>query len=99
LLLAAAAAAVGCSGGGANQEAKQANDDKYQVRVQQSDPYRDEERSRATEARLEELAERIPEVKHANCVILGDMAIVGIDVDGNVDRSDVGMIKYAVAEV
>ncbi|WP_309123425.1 YhcN/YlaJ family sporulation lipoprotein [Paenibacillus sp.] len=87
-----------CSGnGGAGAEAKQ-TDDTYRVRVQQSAPERDEERSRATEARLEQLAESIQEVKHANCVIVGDTAIVGIDVGGDVERTRVGTIKYAVAE-
>jgi len=96
-LLALAVVAAACTGGGAGPEAKQA-DDTYRVRVQQSAPERDEERARATEDRLEQLAESIQEVKHANCVIMGDTAIVGIDVGGDVERSRVGTIKYAVAE-
>jgi len=89
--------AGGCAGGDADQQANQADQPK-QVRVQQSAPNADEERTRATEARLESIAEGINEVKHANCVIVGDTAIVGIDVGADVDRSRVGTIKYAVAE-
>lgn len=37
-------------------------------------------------------------VEDANCVILGNTAVVGIDVDGELERARVGTIKYAVAE-
>ncbi|WP_415639993.1 YhcN/YlaJ family sporulation lipoprotein [Paenibacillus sediminis] len=47
---------------------------------------------------LEKLAEKVPGVKKANVVITGNTAIVGIDVDGDLDRSRVGTIKYSVAE-
>lgn len=47
---------------------------------------------------LEELAVSIPGVKDARCVVLGNMAIVGIDVDEKLDRSRVGTLKYSVAE-
>lgn len=87
-----------CSGG--DQTVPEANqaDQTYEVRVQQSAPNTDEGRSQATEDRLEQLAEGIREVKHANCVIMGNTAIVGIDVGGDIERSRVGTIKYAVAE-
>jgi YhcN/YlaJ family sporulation lipoprotein len=49
-------------------------------------------------AHLEMLAKGIKGVKNANCVVFGKYAIVGIDVDKNMDRSRVGTIKYAVAE-
>jgi YhcN/YlaJ family sporulation lipoprotein len=47
---------------------------------------------------LEQLAKSVPNVKDANCVVLGNTAIVGIDVDAHLDRSRVGTIKYSVAE-
>jgi len=50
------------------------------------------------EERLEMLAESIRDVRDATCVVIGDMAVVGIDVEGELDRSRVGTIKYAVAE-
>ncbi|MDP4096956.1 YhcN/YlaJ family sporulation lipoprotein [Paenibacillus sp. P96] len=47
---------------------------------------------------LANLAQRVQGVKNANCVVLGNTAIVGINVDGKLDRSRVGTIKYSVAE-
>ncbi|MFP4975641.1 YhcN/YlaJ family sporulation lipoprotein [Paenibacillus sp. CN-4] len=47
---------------------------------------------------LEQLAARVPGVNGVNCVVLGRTAVVGIDVDSNLDRARVGTIKYTVAE-
>lgn len=47
---------------------------------------------------LVNLATSVPNVKDATAVVLGNYAIVGIDLDGNVERSEVGTIKYSVAE-
>lgn len=47
---------------------------------------------------LVELASRLPNVKDATAIVLGNYAIVGIDVKSNIDRSQVGSIKYSVAE-
>lgn len=49
-------------------------------------------------AHLEQLAMGVEGVTNAHCVVLGNTAIVGIDVDGNLERSRVGTIKYSVAE-
>ncbi|OEF99289.1 hypothetical protein BHF71_09200 [Vulcanibacillus modesticaldus] len=48
--------------------------------------------------RLASLAVRIPQVNDATVIVFGKYAIVGIDVDANLDRSRVGTIKYSVAE-
>ncbi|EIJ81642.1 sporulation lipoprotein, YhcN/YlaJ family [Bacillus methanolicus PB1] len=48
--------------------------------------------------RLAELATSIRNVNDATAVVLGKFAIVGIDVDSNIERSEVGTIKYSVAE-
>lgn len=48
--------------------------------------------------RLVELATSIPNVSDATAVVLGKYAIVGIDVNAKIDRSQVGSIKYSVAE-
>jgi len=50
------------------------------------------------QAHLESLAKQVPGVKGAHCVIMGKTAVVGIDVDGNIERARVGGIKYTVAE-
>jgi YhcN/YlaJ family sporulation lipoprotein len=48
--------------------------------------------------RLEKLAEKIPQVSDATAIMVGKTAIVGIDVNGKLDRSQVDSIKYAVAK-
>lgn len=47
---------------------------------------------------LVHLTERVPEVNSATAIVLGDLAVVGIDVNEQLDRSDVGVVKYEVAE-
>ncbi len=47
---------------------------------------------------LEMLARGVHGVEGANCVVFGNYAIVGIDVDPKMERSRVGTVKYAVAE-
>ncbi|GAA3326486.1 hypothetical protein GCM10020331_062600 [Ectobacillus funiculus] len=47
---------------------------------------------------LSSLAASIPSVKDATAVVIGPYAVVGIDVDANLDRSRVETIKYSVAE-
>ncbi|GAB6929597.1 hypothetical protein JCM10914A_35800 [Paenibacillus sp. JCM 10914] len=47
---------------------------------------------------LKSLAEHVPGVENANCVVMGNTAVVGLNVDGNLDRAQVGSIKYTVAE-
>lgn len=47
---------------------------------------------------LVQLAVSIPNVNDATAVVLGNYAIVGIDVNAKIDRSQVGSIKYSVAE-
>lgn len=48
--------------------------------------------------RLVSLATSVPNVNDATAVVLGKYAIVGIDVNAKIDRSQVGTIKYSVAE-
>lgn len=47
---------------------------------------------------LVHLAERVPDVKAATAIVIGDLAVVGVNVNPKLDRSDVGVIKYEVAE-
>ncbi|MDV7763125.1 YhcN/YlaJ family sporulation lipoprotein [Peribacillus simplex] len=51
-----------------------------------------------TAQRLTGLAKSIPEVNDATAVVLGKYAIVGIDIDQDIERSQVGTIKYSVGE-
>lgn len=47
---------------------------------------------------LVKLSSSVPGVIDATAVVIGSYAIVGIDVDKDLDRSNVGTIKYTVAE-
>lgn len=58
----------------------------------------DRKTGQAISKRLVMLARRIPNVENATAVVLGPYAIVGIDVNPKLDRSQVGSIKYSVAE-
>ncbi|MBS4172378.1 YhcN/YlaJ family sporulation lipoprotein [Bacillus sp. FJAT-49736] len=48
--------------------------------------------------RLVQLATDVPGVNEATAVVFGKYAIVGIDINGDLERSEVGTIKYSVAE-
>ncbi|NPC92433.1 YhcN/YlaJ family sporulation lipoprotein [Bacillus sp. WMMC1349] len=48
--------------------------------------------------RLVKITERVPGVNDATAVVLGRLAVVGIDVKDNLERSKVESIKYSVAE-
>ncbi|WP_236838486.1 YhcN/YlaJ family sporulation lipoprotein [Caldalkalibacillus salinus] len=48
--------------------------------------------------RLADLATQVDQVNDATAVVVGRYAVVGIDVDAELDRSKVGSIKYSVAE-
>lgn len=58
----------------------------------------DRETGQQISKHLVDLATGVPNVRDATAVVLGNYAIVGIDVDQNIDRSQVGSIKYSVAE-
>lgn len=69
------------------------------VKVQQTVPDKPQITNKTeVRDRLEKLAASIPQVHGAKCVVLGNTAIVGIDVDPTLDRSRVDVIKYSVAE-
>lgn len=48
--------------------------------------------------RLVTLATSIENVNDATAVVIGRYALVGVDINADLDRSEVGSIKYAVAE-
>jgi YhcN/YlaJ family sporulation lipoprotein len=96
VLAALAVLASGCSN--TNNGASSPNND-HKVHVQQSTPAKPQINNPSEVVnRLEKLAKAVPHVNDANCVVIGNTAIVGINVDGNLDRARVGTIKYSVAE-
>jgi YhcN/YlaJ family sporulation lipoprotein len=48
--------------------------------------------------RLAALAAEIDQVNDATAVVIGNWAIVGVDIDADLQRAEVGTIKYTVAE-
>lgn len=58
----------------------------------------DRKSSQQISKHLVELASGVPNVNDATAVVIGNYAIVGIDVKEDIDRSQVGSIKYTVAE-
>lgn len=84
-----------------NQQADEGPDenDNRQIRVQDvQENERKNLNAQQIARRLVEIAEKEPGVKDAVAVVAGDYAVVGIDVDKDLDRSRVGTIKYSVAE-
>jgi YhcN/YlaJ family sporulation lipoprotein len=70
-----------------------------QVKVQQTIPPKPKiTNPQEVAAHLEAIAARIPRVRKARCVVFGNTAVVGIDVDPHLDRSHIGTVKYSVAE-
>ncbi|MCP3026251.1 YhcN/YlaJ family sporulation lipoprotein [Halobacillus sp. A5] len=80
------------------QEKPQNTDSNMQY-VTNSDPVEPEEKTNQETARhLAKLAVEVPDVYDATALVAGRYAVVGIDVDKDLDRSRVGVIKYSVAE-
>ncbi|WP_219836333.1 YhcN/YlaJ family sporulation lipoprotein [Paenibacillus sp. R14(2021)] len=89
---------AGCNTVARNETSPSPQNDN-RVRAQQSAPQKKLISSpKQVAAHLEDLARRVPGVKGAHCVVFKNTAVVGIDVAGNLDRSRVGTVKYAVAE-
>nr|WP_211279032.1 YhcN/YlaJ family sporulation lipoprotein [Sutcliffiella halmapala] len=63
-----------------------------------ADVHVDRKTGQEISAHLVELATRIPNVNDATAVVLGPYAVVGIDVNSDLDRARVSTIKYSVAE-
>ncbi|WP_233522623.1 YhcN/YlaJ family sporulation lipoprotein [Peribacillus glennii] len=58
----------------------------------------DKKNGKQVAGRLARLAEGVGHVNDATAVVLGNYAVVGIDVDANLERSEVGTVKYSVAQ-
>jgi sporulation lipoprotein, YhcN/YlaJ family len=95
------AAAAGCGRQTDNGQASPppgAADGRMQMQDEQQIEKLDIDDPTAVARHLETLAKNVPGVKDARCVVFGNTAVVGIDVDEKLDRSRVGTIKYSVAE-
>src|SRR5699024_6201202 len=73
--------------------------DNQHMQVKNSDPNQKKEFNNEQIAiHLANVASDIPNVNNATAIVAGPYAVVGIDVDGDLDRSRVGTIKYSVSE-
>lgn len=80
---------------------KRGNNNTEFVRVKNSAPQTnniDRKEGQKIANHLVRIATKNQDVNDATAVVIGDYAIVGIDVDENLERSKVGTIKYSVAE-
>lgn len=90
---------VGCQQDDKNSSANEDKNDNQYVNVKNSDPMEKKSLSNTEIAtHLANLASDIPNVNDAVSVVAGPYAVVGIDVDKDLDRSRVGTIKYSVSE-
>lgn len=83
------------------QSKRNTNDSYMQVKnSEQSQQSQKQQPSRQDIAdHLANIASDVPSVNSASAIVAGPYALVGIDVDKELDRSRVGTIKYTVAEV
>lgn len=87
---------AGCT---TNKDIQQKNNRNSLVNVKNSNIEEvDRKTGQEISKRLVKLATSIPNVNDATAVVIGRYAIVGIDVNSKLDRSQVGTIKYSVAE-
>ncbi|WAA13250.1 YhcN/YlaJ family sporulation lipoprotein [Fervidibacillus halotolerans] len=89
---------VGC---GANQGSLDENQEKNRYMNVENTTIKevnDRKESEEISKHIANLAAKVPNVRNATAVVIGKYAIVGIDVDKDLDRSKVGTIKYSVAE-
>jgi YhcN/YlaJ family sporulation lipoprotein len=88
---------VGCNNNNDREARNNGENNLIHVKNQVSTP--NDNRSTDEIARnLVELASSVPNVNDATALVIGNVAVVGIDVNSKIDRSRVGTIKYSVAE-
>jgi YhcN/YlaJ family sporulation lipoprotein len=88
---------VGC--GMQNEANEQQNNQQSLVQVKDTSIENvDRKTGQEISRHLVELATSLPNVNDATAVVIGKYAIVGIDIDKDLDRTEVGSIKYSVAE-
>lgn len=89
---------AGCTDRNESSLESRETDDPF-VQVKNSSPNEQAELSNSEiAAHLSNVASRVPDVNDATTVVAGPYAVVGIDVDKDLDRSRVGTIKYTVLE-
>ncbi|TXC92095.1 YhcN/YlaJ family sporulation lipoprotein [Metabacillus litoralis] len=99
ILLLTALALTGCSANQGTDKNDKAQENGTPINVKNSvDENVDRKTGQEISQHLVELANEIPDVNDATAVVLGQYAVVGIDVNAKLDRNKVESIKYTVAE-
>jgi YhcN/YlaJ family sporulation lipoprotein len=99
VLLLLALALTGCTVNQGAPKTDQENDGGTPINVKNSvDENIDRKTGQQISKHLVELANEIPQVNDATAVVIGKFAVVGIDVNSELDRNKVESIKYTVAE-
>lgn len=90
---------VGCQQNGSDQSLPTEKENNRIIQVEDSDPVKKQNLTNGQIAtHLANIASKVPNVHDAASVVAGPYAVVGIDVDKDLDRSRVGTIKYSVLE-
>lgn len=85
---------AGCN----SQATPPSNNNNNSMQTQQVKPQAVADNQEEAALHLENLAKGIEGVEDAHVVVIGNTAIVGINVDPKLERSRVGTIKYSVSE-
>lgn len=87
-----------CQSANENSSQPRPNEQQY-IQIQNSNPTEQEQMTNNDIAsHLSNIASRIKDVNDSASVVVGPYAVVGIDVDEDLDRQRVGSVKYSVAE-
>lgn len=90
---------IGCQQDAENNALHQEEAENRIMRVKDSAPNQNEEFDNEQIAtHLANVASSVPNVNNATAIVAGPYAVVGIDIDKDLDRSRVGTIKYSVSE-
>jgi YhcN/YlaJ family sporulation lipoprotein len=90
---------TGCTVNQGSPKTDQESDNGTPINVKNSvEEHVDRKTGQQISKHLVKLANEIPEVNDATAVVLGQFAVVGIDVNSDLDRNKVESIKYTVAE-
>lgn len=91
---------AGCQQGAKNDQVLPVEDEDNRImQVKDSDPKQNQDfDNKQIAIHLANIATNVPNVNNASAIVAGPYAVVGIDVDEDLDRSRVGTVKYSVSE-
>lgn len=82
-----------------NMQQEEAQNEERRIYVQQTAERKETlKTNKEIATHLATVANDVPNVRDAVAIIAGPYTVVGIDIDGNIERERVGTIKYSVSE-